>query len=46
MHALISAGDAALIADDDVELGTRTGQNIQCDALTRVRAYLRQMSDC
>ena len=45
MHALISAGDAALIAADDVELGSRTGQNIQGDALTRVREYLRQMSN-
>ena len=51
MHALISAGDAALISDDDAELGTRfagqrTGQNIQGEALTRVREYLRQMSGC
>ena len=45
MHALISAGDAALIAADDVELGTHAGQNIQGDALTRVREYLRQMSN-
>ena len=37
MHALISAGDAALIAADDVELGSRTGQNMEGDAVTRGR---------
>ena len=51
MHALISSGHAALIFDDDAELGTqfaeqRPGQNIQGEALTRVREYLRRMSNC
>ena len=51
MHALISAGEAVLIFDDDAELGTQgarqlSGQNIQGEALTRVREELRRRSNC